>query len=95
MENQQPPYVVETKDYSIREFNDTLSKTFTRMFLGLLVTAISAILTYSTSLINFVIDKYEMAKQRFETALRIKREFLKRFLLASRIPVWLKLARIA
>jgi len=32
---------------------------------------------YNSGLINFVIDKYEMAKQRFETALRIKREFLK------------------
>lgn len=58
MENQQPPYVVETKDYSIREFNDTLSKTFTRMFIGLLVTALSAIVTYRTSLILYVAQYY-------------------------------------
>ena len=32
---------------------------------------------YNSGLINFVIDKYEIAKQRFETALRIKKEFLK------------------
>ena len=32
---------------------------------------------YNSGLVNFVIDKYEMAKQRFETALRIKKEFLK------------------
>ena len=32
---------------------------------------------YNSGLINFVIDKYEMAKQRLETALRIKRELLK------------------
>ena len=32
---------------------------------------------YNSGLINFVIDKYEMAKQRFETALKIKKEFLK------------------
>ncbi len=32
---------------------------------------------YNSGLVNFVIDKYEMAKQRFETALKIKKEFLK------------------
>ena len=32
---------------------------------------------YNSGLINFVIDRYEIAKQRFETALRIKKEFLK------------------
>lgn len=32
---------------------------------------------YNSGLVNFVIDKYEIAKQRFETALRIKKEFLK------------------
>ena len=32
---------------------------------------------YNSGLINFVIDKYEMAKQRLETALRIKRDLLK------------------
>ena len=32
---------------------------------------------YNSGLINFVIDKYEIAKQRFENALRIKKEFLK------------------
>lgn len=32
---------------------------------------------YNSGLVNFVIDKYEMAKQRFETALRIKKEYLK------------------
>jgi FtsH-binding integral membrane protein len=58
MDNQQPPYVVETKDYSIKEFNDTLSKTFTRMFIGLLVTALSAIITYRTSLILYVAQYY-------------------------------------
>ena len=58
MENQQPPYVVETKDYSIREFNSTLSKTFTRMFTGLLITALAAIITYGTSLIIFVEQYY-------------------------------------
>ena len=51
-------YVLNSNDYSIREFNGTLSKTFSRMFSGLLVTAISAILTYRTSLISFVIGFY-------------------------------------
>ena len=32
---------------------------------------------YNSGLVNFVIDRYEMAKQRFETALKIKKEFLK------------------
>ena len=32
---------------------------------------------YNSGLINFVIDKYELAKQRLETALKIKRELLK------------------
>ena len=32
---------------------------------------------YNSGLVNFVIDRYEIAKQRFETALRIKKEFLK------------------
>ena len=32
---------------------------------------------YNSGLINFVIDRYEIAKQRFENALRIKKEFLK------------------
>ena len=32
---------------------------------------------YNSGLVNFVIDKYEIAKQRFENALRIKKEFLK------------------
>ena len=32
---------------------------------------------YNSGLINFVIDRYEIAKQRFETSLRIKKEFLK------------------
>ncbi|MBR3720669.1 MAG: hypothetical protein IKN09_02895 [Clostridia bacterium] len=58
MDNQQQPYVVETKDYSIKEFNDTLSKTFTRMFTGLLITALSAIITYRTSLILYVAQYY-------------------------------------
>ena len=36
MENNQQAYVLNSNDYSIREFNSTLSKTFTRMFTGLL-----------------------------------------------------------
>ena len=32
---------------------------------------------YNSGLINFVIDRYEIAKQRFENALRIKKEYLK------------------
>ena len=32
---------------------------------------------YNSGLVNFVIDRYEIAKQRFETSLRIKKEFLK------------------
>ena len=55
MDYRNQEYVLDSNDYSIRDFNGMLTKTFTRMFLGLLVTAISAILTYSTSLINFVI----------------------------------------
>ena len=58
MENEPQPYVVETNDYSIKEFNNTLSKTFTRMFTGLLVTALLAILTYKTNLIYYVASYY-------------------------------------
>lgn len=58
MDYRNQEYVLDSNDYSIRDFNGMLTKTFTRMFLGLLVTAISAILTYSTSLINFVIGFY-------------------------------------
>ena len=32
---------------------------------------------FNSGLINFVIDKYEIAKQRFETSLKIKKEYLK------------------
>ena len=58
MENEQQAYVLNSNDYSIREFNGTLSKTFTRMFSGLLITALAAIITNSTSLIYFVAQYY-------------------------------------
>ena len=58
MENDQQAYVLNSNDYSIREFNSTLSKTFTRMFTGLLITALAAIITYGTSLILFVEHYY-------------------------------------
>ena len=58
MENNQQAYVLNSNDYSIREFNSTLSKTFTRMFTGLLITALAAIITYGTSLILFVEHYY-------------------------------------
>ena len=58
MENDQQAYVLNSNDYSIREFNSTLSKTFTRMFTGLLITALAAIITYGTSLIIFVEQYY-------------------------------------
>jgi len=58
MESEQQAYVLNSNDYSIREFNGTLSKTFTRMFTGLLITALSAIITYSTSLILYVAQYY-------------------------------------
>lgn len=58
MENDQQAYVLNSNDYSIREFNSTLSKTFTRMFTGLLITALAAIVTYRTSLILFVEQYY-------------------------------------
>ena len=58
MENDQQAYVLNSNDYSIREFNSTLSKTFTRMFTGLLITALAAIITYGTSLILFVEQYY-------------------------------------
>lgn len=58
MENNQQAYVLNSNDYSIREFNSTLSKTFTRMFTGLLITALAAIITYGTSLILFVEQYY-------------------------------------
>ena len=50
MENNQQAYVLNSNDYSIREFNSTLSKTFTRMFTGLLITALAAIITYGIDL---------------------------------------------
>ena len=58
MENGEQPYVLETNDYSIREFNNTLSKTFSRMFTGLLITAAAAIITYRTNLIYWVASFY-------------------------------------
>lgn len=58
MENNQQAYVLNSNDYSIREFNSTLSKTFTRMFTGLLLTALSAIVTYRTNLIFIVANYY-------------------------------------
>lgn len=57
MDNEQEN-VIYSSDYSIREVNGMLSKTFTRMFTGLLITAVAAILTYRTSLINIVINFY-------------------------------------
>ena len=58
MESEQQAYILNSNDYSIREFNGTLSKTFTRMFTGLLITALSAIITNRTSLIYFVAQYY-------------------------------------
>ena len=54
MERREQEYVLGGDEFSIREFNSTLTKTFSRMFIGLLVTAISAILTYRTNLIYIV-----------------------------------------
>ena len=58
MENEQQAYVLNSNDYSIREFNGTLSKTFTRMFTGLLITALTAIITNRTILFDFVAQYY-------------------------------------
>ncbi len=58
MEPNEQEYVLQRENYSIRNFNDTLSQTFTRMFMGLLVTAVAAILTYRTSIIYYVAQYY-------------------------------------
>ena len=58
MEPQEQEYVMQKENYSIRNFNDTLSQTFTRMFMGLLLTAVTAIVTYRTPLIYSVIGYY-------------------------------------
>lgn len=58
MEYRDQEYVLNGNDYSIREFNGILSKTFSRMFIGLIVTAIAAILTYRTNLIYMVASFY-------------------------------------
>ncbi len=58
MESREQEYVLEGNEFSIKEFNSTLTKTFSRMFIGLLVTAIAAILTYRTNLIFIVANLY-------------------------------------
>ena len=51
-------YVLNNNDFAIKETNSILTKTFARMFSGLLLTAIAAICTYRTNLIYVVINFY-------------------------------------
>ena len=54
MEPETQEYVMERENYSIRNFNDVLSQTFTRMFIGLLITAATAFVVAKTPLIAVV-----------------------------------------
>ena len=58
MDGREQEYVLDTNDYAIKEVNGMLSKTFTRMFTGLLLTAVVALLTIKTGFIVNVIRYY-------------------------------------
>lgn len=58
MEPETQEYVMNRENYSIREFNDILSQTFTRMFIGLLITAVTAYVVATTKLIIAVANAW-------------------------------------